>query len=471
MFDMDPTLIEAAVEAIQAECKQAAGTPSWGAELEVQVVEYTAELGRQVMKRVLECLDEVDEVVEEGVRWSRVTTSSRKYMTRFGTLEVTRGLYRSERNGPVRCFVEERMGILDSFWTSEAARVAMLILTDTTSRMTAHFFDELGSMNPSRSSLDRLPTRLSRTWEANREHLEAEMRDAYVIPEVAVTVAVMLDGVMIHMQTSTRKELKERARREGRKIAGPVGYKEASVAALAFYDVNGNRVLTRRFGRMPEPDKSTLKQILRSELEQVRRLRPELLVVAISDGAPNNWSFLESLNPDLQIVDFYHTVEHLSRRLDRALGAGSKANQRVLRAMRHVLLTDPQGHVTVFRVLEQIERRHGTWKKRRKTGRGTQPTYYERHHGRMAYCQHLARRLLIGSGVIEGTCRHVLIDRLRGTGMRWSDPGGQAILTFRALLINDQFNEAWSTLMRLETKDRQTAQHSVQSRMEWRAAA
>ncbi len=471
MFEIDPTTIDAAVEAIQAGCGQAPGTPSWGAELETQAVEYTAELGRQVMKRVMERLDEADEVIERGVRWVRVTKSSRKFMTRFGTFDVVRGLYRSERNGPVRCFVEERMGVLDGFWTSEAARVAMLILTDTTSRMTAHFFNELGSMKPSRSSLDRLPSRLSQTWEANREHLEAEMRSAYVLPDNAATVAVMLDGVMIHMQTSTREELKERARREGRKIGGPVGYKEASVGALAFYDSNGSRLLTRRFGRMPEPDKSTLKQTLRLELEQVRRLRPDLLVVAISDGAPNNWSFLESLNPDLQLVDFYHTVEHLSGRLDKALGAGSRANQRVLRAMRHVLLTDPQGHVTVFRVLAQIERRHGTWKKRRKTGRGTQPTFYERHSGRMAYCQHLAQGLLIGSGVVEGTCRHIVVDRLRGTGMRWGHTGGQAILTFRALLINGQFNEAWSRLMSLENKDVLKGQVLGQSRNEWKAAA
>lgn len=471
MFDIDPTSIEAAVEGIRAGCSLAPGTPSWGAEIEVQVVEYTAELGRRVMKRILEDLDEEDLVIDQGVTWVRVTTSSRQYMTRFGTLDVTRGLYRSERNGPVRCFVEERMGILDGFWTSEAARIAMLILTDTTSRMAAHFFDELGGMKPSRSSLERLPGRLSQTWEANREHLEAELRDAYVLPEEAVTVAVMLDGVMVHMQASTREELKERARREGRKIGGPVGCKEASVGALAFYDINGNRLLTRRSSRMPESGKRTLKETLRLELERVRKLRPELLVVAISDGAANNWSFLESLNPDLQIVDFYHTVEHLSRRLDRALGAGSRANQRVLRAMRHVLLTDPRGHVMVFGALEQIERRHGTWKKRKKRGRGAQPTFYERHNGRMAYFQHLAKELPIGSGVIEGTCRHVVVDRLRGTGMRWSDAGGQAILTFRTLVINRQFNDAWSRLMSIENEDRPKAQQSVQSPTEWRAAA
>jgi hypothetical protein len=55
-------------------------------------------------------------------------------------------------------------------------------------------------MNPSKSSLDRLPKQLSRCWEAERERFEAALRGEETVPPEAVTVAVSLDGVMVPMK-------------------------------------------------------------------------------------------------------------------------------------------------------------------------------------------------------------------------------------------------------------------------------
>jgi hypothetical protein len=151
---------------------------SIGGKVKALVVQVVAELGRRIMKAVCERLDEGEEFFDEGQRWVRVARNSRKYMTRFGVIEVNRGLYRKRRNGPVRCVVEERMGILDSFWTPESARIAALQLTETTSRSAARFVAEPGEMNPSRSCLERLPKRLAQTWESNRIALEDELRES-----------------------------------------------------------------------------------------------------------------------------------------------------------------------------------------------------------------------------------------------------------------------------------------------------
>jgi len=35
----------------------------------------------------------------------------------------------------------------------------------------------------------------------------------------------------------------------------------------------------------------------------------------------------------------------------------------------------------------------------------------------------------IGSGVVEGACRHLVKDRVERTGMRWRIAGAQAILS------------------------------------------
>ena len=57
-------------------------------------------------------------------------------------------------------------------------------------------FEKVGNITPSRSSLGRLPRKLSERWEADRAGFETTLREAMVIPEEAVSVAVSLDGVL-----------------------------------------------------------------------------------------------------------------------------------------------------------------------------------------------------------------------------------------------------------------------------------
>ena len=54
--------------------------------------------------------------------------------------------------------------------------------------------------------------------------------------------------------------------------------------------------------------------------------------------------------------------------------------------------------------------------------------YFDRNRGRMRYDEYLAAGYPIGSGVIEGACRHLVKDRLERSGMRWHPDGAQAML-------------------------------------------
>ena len=72
-------------------------------------------------------------------------------------------------------------------------------------------------MRPSKSSLDRLPKRVSARWEAGREAFDASLRSHVALPAQAVTVAVSLDGVMTPMKDGER--LRTRARPTGRRQA------------------------------------------------------------------------------------------------------------------------------------------------------------------------------------------------------------------------------------------------------------
>ena len=59
----------------------------------------------------------------------------------------------------------------------------------------------------------------------------------------------------------------------------------------------------------------------------------------------------------------------------------------------------------------------------------------------MEYDYYLDVGYPIGSGVVEGACRHLVRDRMELTGMRQRTDGAQSILDLRAILLNDDWEE------------------------------
>jgi hypothetical protein len=70
--------------------------------------------------------------------------------------------------------------------------------------------------------------------------------------------------------------------------------------------------------------------------------------------------------------------------------------------------------------------------------------YFDRNRSRMRYDEYLAAGYPIGSGVIEGACRHLVKDRLERAGMRWIPDGAQAMLDLRATYLNGEWEAFWS---------------------------
>lgn len=56
----------------------------------------------------------------------------------------------------------------------------------------------------------------------------------------------------------------------------------------------------------------------------------------------------------------------------------------------------------------------------------------------------------IATGVIEGACRHLIMDRMALTGARWGLDGAEAVLKLRALRSNGDFDEYWRFHLRRE---------------------
>ena len=70
-------------------------------------------------------------------------------------------------------------------------------------------------------------------------------------------------------------------------------------------------------------------------------------------------------------------------------------------------------------------------------------TYLTNKAPHLDYPTALAKGWPIATGVIEGTCRYLVADRMDITGARWSVNGAEAILKLRAIRANGDFDTYW----------------------------
>ena len=287
-------------------------------EREVHTLFVEAE--REVLGEELERLDvDLPSVVIGGHVHHRVLRSAETYTSAVGPVTVMRTLYRRGTDRSVMP-LELRAGMVEGHWTPLAARQAMWVVAHLTPGEGEGLFAELGNMRPSKSSLDRLPKRVSARWEAGREAFDASLRSHVALPAQAVTVAVSLDGVMTPMKDGERLRTRARQRADGKRTKGPAGYREVGCGTLSVYDADGERLTTVRMARMPESKKATLKSMLSAELSHVLDAHPDLTLVKLADGAKDNWTYLHDALPEgVELVDFYHAVTHLKTTFDAAL--------------------------------------------------------------------------------------------------------------------------------------------------------
>jgi len=118
-------------------------------------------------------------------------------MTLAGEVDIERSLYRTERNGITTCPLELNAGLIESFWTPQAAKQAIHLVSLITPSEAEHVFIEFGLMTLSKSNLDRLPKKLSDQWEAKQLALNKIIQNDFDIPDNATLCSVSLDGVLI----------------------------------------------------------------------------------------------------------------------------------------------------------------------------------------------------------------------------------------------------------------------------------
>ena len=187
-------------------------------------------------------------------------------------------------------------------------------------------------------------------------------------------------------------------------------------------------------------------EVLRRDPERTKPL------VFLSDGDPALHEHQGEFLPAgaVGILDLFHVLEYLWKAawcfFDEA-SEKERAEEWVEAKLRALL----EGRVaSVIRGLRVLATRRGLRGQPRKTVEQV-TGYLERNRERMKYDEYLAAGYPIGSGVVEGACRHLVKDRLERAGMRWRRQGRRRCWTFERPTSTASGRRSGPTIWRRKT--------------------
>jgi hypothetical protein len=174
-------------------------------------------------------------------------------------------------------------------------------------------------------------------------------------------------------------------------------------------------------------------------------------VVCLLDGERALWDKqMEYFPHAVGVLDLFHVMEYLWLTAHVWHAEGSDTAESFVSDRLQQLL---EGGVNkVISGLRQRLRTHPVSKEKQRTVHKV-IGYFDNNREHMRYDEYMAAGYPIGSGVIEGACRHVVKDRMEQSGMRWTVPGAQAMLDTRCLYLNGNWQDF--TIYRITTEQAQ----------------
>jgi hypothetical protein len=168
-------------------------------------------------------------------------------------------------------------------------------------------------------------------------------------------------------------------------------------------------------------------------------LREALDVVYLGDGA--GWVRSEHgrhFHRAVFIIDWYHASEHVWDCGKQLYGEGTEATDRWVH-QRLSLLWDGQTR----QLLDELRQEYRNHRGGKREALENLCRYISVNEEQMRYDVFRANGYDIGSGAVEGACKHVVGKRLKQSGMIWIRAGSSATLALRICWLNGQWESFW----------------------------
>src|SRR5581483_3986672 len=306
---------------VAAQCSLfSSGAPVDYAVVERQVADLVAQVESASHQLLLEHLDvDAPRVLVEGKPYVRVERSCATYYTLAGPVVVERTLYQDahQRSGPTVDAVSLRAGVVETGWLPQTAQAMAHLLQQGTSREAKATAEQLCRLPYSRSSFERVGHAVGELYVQDHMRVEQALIETLVVPKEATGISVSLDRSSVPMEEPNPSPPRREPGQERQKEIVRA-FRMAYCGTVTLHDRDGRALHTLRYGRMPQGDAVGLCEGLASDVEEVRRRRPDLLVTLLADGSEEMWNLLDGqLNKETlgvrptRLVDFWHTVEKL----------------------------------------------------------------------------------------------------------------------------------------------------------------
>jgi len=401
------------------------------------------EIGARATHKLLEQCDTAGEPLSaEGRKWTSKGRAPRMVETPHGTVRVLCHVYQTSAGGVTRVPLEERARLAGS----------------ATPRMARMIASKLAQMNCGGVARDMRENHLRSLSKSFAQDLGCVVAALATVradfgewqplsePKEVATVAIGVDGAHLN----TRED----------------GWRQSMAGTLALYDKKGDRLETLYAGGGPgeTPAEGKVAFFTRMDelLERVCARYPKARVVGLSDGAGDLQAYLAQ-RCDEHLLDFHHAAEYLSKAA-AAFAPDQRAESAEARdwaAKQRLVLRDES--LGARKILAHMRRRLKAAEGTVQTQRGAQAkepvkltasareglqsavTYFDNHLETMDYAGWSQRQLPIGSGVTEAACKTLIKQRLCQSGMRWTVPAADALISLRALYLTpSRWDHFWT---------------------------
>ena len=474
------SIITAALEAVQGRVREfcnrvreGKSSPEATMRLETELRADLDVIGREAMGQAFKAADFDDpEVLIDGVPHSRVRRYRETVHTSFGPVEVEKTSYRKDRLTSPVAAMDKALGLVEAGYTPKCGKILCLLTALAVGEDVAKIVGEFGGMTMGRATMCRVPQVVMARHEVQRKELDLEVRERSSIPSEAAIVQFGMDGVMVpqdgeHCDPRGRTpsgdpQPPRHEQAVGTMPASPrdadgtegVAWHEASVGTVTFFDKDGEHLQTTYLGRMPEAHKATLEEQLTEEAAYIAANRPDLLPIFASDGAEGQWAALERIHLTLpetmqakavDLLDLFHMGEHLQDAADAIYGKGSPK----ARVARVEWIETLKAYEDGIDRVRQSLRTHLRKAKGKKVRNALQKvlTYLKNNRLRAAYKLAEDKNLPLATGPTEAAAKSLVSVRMKRSGARYSQHGGQTILTLLAAHKSGRFDALWEIMV------------------------
>jgi len=464
------TIIEQAVSKFKQDmllfCQEAAEAPLTPdtASMFAQGLQKTlAAVGRTAFQTFLQMKEKNQDVVMHHNELFRFKYESEKhFMTLWGKIPVRRRIYQNASDSKTYVPLDAAWGMQEEFMMLEAREAVAFACAYVTPEETNKLLEKTAFFHPHPTQIKRCIETLKAQVATEQAAMDDRIREQEQAPDAVRVLAASADGVNLMLNEPEQAGAKRGrpAQRPGKdnSQASSTAYRNAMVGAISFYGAvpkgkqAPQRLSCRYTSHMPEANAPTFKSKFEAELAAAERQAPaNVIKVLLCDGARSLWNYIDNracFEGYEKIIDYYHTVEHLSLAAEALFGKGSGKAKAWYAKYRKQLLEKDDGARSVLRSMDYYSSTRALSKSRAEAV-SVQRTFFERNQGRMTYAAFRRRGLPIGSGPVEAACKTIVKTRMCRSGMRWSRKGGQRILDLRTYVLSNRWDAFWNEYKKL----------------------